>query len=396
MRKNRSIMEGTLRIGLAVVALVVTSAPAATQSMDQRWLPWLGCWEPVAEAGTDEIVCVRPTEESSAVEVLRYDGAEVLAREVLWADGGRHPTDREGCDGWDRGSFSSDMLRVFLSSEHSCEGGVSQKGAGIMTISGPDEWLDIRVMGMGDERMAWVQRFRVVTDERVDEAGFREVVDEHGWSAGTARLIARAPLNVDDVIEASAAAPTEAVEALLAERSDRLELSAGELVRMADAGVAESVIDIAVATSYPERFEVAAGPEQARVAVPMARGYRTFMSPFFYDPFYYYSPWSLRYGYGGYGYFGGYGYGYGYGYRPSVVVVDRVQQPHGRLVRGRGYTRSGGSSRPSSSGRTGISRSRGGVSGGGSSSGGSGVSSGGSGAKSSTGRTAKPRGGGEL
>jgi hypothetical protein len=393
MHKDRSIVEATLRLGLAAVALLVTAAPASTQGLDQRWMPWLGCWEPVTETGTEEIVCIRPTEETGAVEVLRYDGAEVLAREVLWADGARHATDREGCDGWDRGAFSADMLRVFLSSEHSCEGGVIQEGAGIMAISAPDEWLDVRVVGMGEERMAWVQRFRTLSDERVDEAGFREVVDEHGWSAGTARLIARAPLSVDDVIEANAAAPTEAVEALLAERADRLELDADELVRMADAGVPESVIDIAVATSFPERFQVAAGPEQARVAVPMARGYRTFMSPFFYDPFYY-SPWSFRYGYGSY--FGGYypygGWGYGYGYRPSVVVVDRVQPSHGRLVRGRGYSRSG-SGQPAGTGRTGMSRSRGSSGGG---SGGAGVSSGGSGSGSSTGRTARRRGGGEL
>ena len=154
MHKNRSIMGLTARLGLAVVALAVTAGLGSAQAVDQRWMPWVGCWEPVTETGTDEIVCVRPTEEASAVEVLRYDGAEVLAREVLWADGELHPTAREGCDGWDRGAFSADMLRVFLSSEHSCEGGVSQEGAGIMTISSPDEWVDIRVMGMGDERMA--------------------------------------------------------------------------------------------------------------------------------------------------------------------------------------------------------------------------------------------------
>jgi hypothetical protein len=386
MYKNRSITRGTFGLGFAALALSATVASASAQSVDARWLPWVGCWEPVeTETGTNEIVCVRPTDQAAAVEVVRFNGSEALAREVLWADGAQHETAREGCDGWERGSFSADMRRVFLASEHTCEGGAVQDGAATMAITGPDEWLDIRVMGMGDERMAWVQRFRLIVDQRIDEAGFGDVVDQYGWSAATSRLLARAPLDVDDVIEAHATVPTEAVEALLAERADPLELSAAELIRMSDAGVPDHVIDIAVATSYPEKFQVAAGGPRAQG--PMARGYRSFMSPFFFDPFY--SPYSLRYGFnsfygGGYGYYGGYGYGYGYGYRPTTIVVDRVDRDHGRVLNGRGYSRTRSGGTPSGSGRSGVRSSGGGASGG------SAARSGGS---SST-RKAKPRGGG--
>ena len=55
------------------------------------------------------------------------------------------------------------------------------------------------------------------------------------------------------------------------------------------------------------------------------------------------------YGYGP-GYYGGFGYyggGYGYGYRPTVVIVDRVDdtpRPRGRVIAGRGYRNPGSSS----------------------------------------------------
>jgi hypothetical protein len=121
----------------------------------------------------------------------------------------------------------------------------------------------------------------------------------------------------------------------------------------------------------------------------------------FFDPFYgygygygydryLYDPYGYRTGYG----YGGYGYGYGYPgtFRPTFVVIDTRQdpEPQGRVVNGRGYTRttrapasSGPATAPSSSsGSTTESSSSGEGSSGGSSSSGSGTS---------TGRTAQPR-----
>lgn len=391
VRRRSGLRAGGALGAIAMLAALGAAPSASAQTWDARWLPWLGCWAPVGAAETDDLLCLRPAEALGSVEALRVSGGEVVSREVLWADGVRHDTEREGCTGWEEGRFSSDVRRVYMTSEHVCEGGMVQEGGAIMALASPDEWLDVRVTGMGGERTAWVQRYRLVDQETAAAAGFGDILEaDRAWNARAARLVASTSLEVDDVIEAAGQVPPEAVTALLAERADRLDLDAAELIRMSEAGVPDDVIDVAVAVSYPDKFALAAGgPEEAR---GQYRGYRSFMSPFGFDPFY--GPWSLRYGYG-YGYglygyypYGGWGYG-GYGYRPTVVIVDRAAE-HGRVVRGRGYTRSrGGTAGPSGSPAYVPSGQRGqpGVSSGGSASGGSGA------ARPSTGRKAKPRGG---
>lgn len=401
MTMKHCLSRGALAMGLAIAVLGAAS-PAGAQDVDPRWLPWIGCWSPTAEDPALELVCVRPAQQQGAVELLRLSENAVTAREVLWADGARHDTSRETCTGWEQGTFSQDGRRLFLKGEFTCEG-VTQQTAGVIAMASPAAWIDVRVAGMGGESVAWVQRYNTATTEATDEAGFGDLLADRAWSVATARMVAAGSMDVDDIIEASANVPDEAVQALLAERGDRFELDAAELVRMEAAGVSGDVIDVAVAVSYPRRFQLDTGRNDVDVSAldtgSLRRRPRTAygVGPAFYDPFY--MPWSLRYGYFGYGYGYGYspyswgsygGYGYPFGYRPTVVVVDHVDPgPRGRVVNGRGYTRGGGGASSGGSGGYVPSRSGAGGSVGGST-GGSGSGSGGT----STGRTAKPRGGG--
>lgn len=402
MSKQRN--AGILTLASALVALsTLAPAPAsAQQSVDPRWTPWIGCWVPLNDPATNDLLCVRPGTQAEAVEVVRVSNLKVVSREVIWADDQHHETARGDCQGWEQGSFSQDGRRVFTTSDHSCENGAEQTGAGIMAIAANGEWLDIRVAGMGGQQMAWVQRYRAADDMQTEAAGFSDLLDQ-SWPTRAARLVASQPMDVDDVIEASEQVPAEAVKALLAERRDRLGLNSDAVVRMADNGVAPEVIDVAVAVSFPKTFHVAsAAGEVERSALDQGSIRRRwayqgdYMGSTFFDPFY--APWSLRYGYygydpyfyGRYGAYGGYGYGYGYGgtywgYTPSVVVVEPTTRTHGRVINGRGYTRSRGSSAGGGGSRS-VVPSR---SGGGSSASPSSRSGG-----SSSGRTAKPRGGG--
>lgn len=396
MTMKHTLARGALALGTAI-AVMGAASPASAQEGDPRWLPWIGCWAPANPTPGLDLVCVRPAEQAGAIEMLRISDNTVSAREVLWADGQRHDTSRESCTGWDMGTFSEDGRRLFLKGEYTCEG-VTQETAGIIAMASPVAWVDIRVAGMAGEDVAWVQRFHAAPATDVEAAGFGDILEDQGWSVATARLVASADLDVDDVIEASAMVPAEAVQALLAEKGDKFELTAADLLRMADAGVSDDVIDVTVAVSYPERFRLNTGQEE-QVAVSALdtgslRRRPIYGAVGYYDPFY--SPWSLRYGYYGYGYGYGYspysygwgygGYGYGYGYRPTVVVVDQVERSHGRVVNGRGYSR--GRSPASGGGSGGYTWGRSG------SSGSAGAASSGAGSRgSSTGRTAKPRGG---
>lgn len=400
MTHRRSFRSAVLTLGLALLSLGAAGS-ASGQDVDPRWLPWLGCWAPSADNTGVDLVCVQPSEQAGAVELLRVVEGAVASREVLWADGRRHDTSRESCEGWEEGHFSADGRRLFTRGEYVCEG-MTQQVAGVIAMASSVAWIDVRTAGMGGENVAWVQRYHAAPAAEVEAAGFGDILGERAWAVATARMVAAHTLDVDDLIEASGALPPEAVEALVAERQDRFELTSDDLIRMADAGVADDVIDVAIAVSYPERFQLRTDQDQVAVSALDTGSLRrrwtrpaAFMGPAFYDPFY--MPWSLRYGYGYRSWYGWdpYGYGWSYGgYRPTVVVVDQVERDHGRVVNGRGYTRgrsysggsrdAGGSYAPARSGATGSGSAQ-------PSTGSSGASSRGS----DTGRTARRRGGGE-
>jgi hypothetical protein len=258
----------------------------------------------------------------------------------------------------------------------------------------PMEWVDIKAV----EGSPWVLRYRLARASKVQEAGMENVVASRASAVKAARIAASAPLTEDDLIDAAGKVDGVALEALIVERGDAFSVNSGMLIRLADAGVPESVIDLVVALSYPDRFAVKSGPGQIQEnrvdpGYPPRR-YGMSMGIGFFDPWYWgygASSWYSPYYYGGYGPGYGYGYGYGYGgypyYRPSVIVVQ-PRGSYGQMIKGQGYTRGG-------SGSTGgQARPRGSAVGSGSGSrspSSPGVSSGGS---SSSGRTAKPRGGG--
>jgi hypothetical protein len=331
-------------------------------------------------------------EEGSGVELVTWAGGEVISTEIIQADGMPRQSEREGCSGMEEADFSAMGGRVYLKADYVCEGGERRAATGLMAMLNPMEWLDVKVVQAAGQKVPWTLRYRLARASRVAETGMENVVAPRAMAVKGARIAASRKIMVDDIVEAVGKVDAEAVEALIVERGDPLDVNADVLLALSDAGVSESVIDLVVAVSYPDRFAVKPGsveqirPERTGYAYPGAYGrpYRySFWNPYFYDPFY-----------SGYGYYGGYGgyYGYGYGggyYRPTTVVVQpRPSGPsqRGRVVKGRGYTRTGsgytgssGGSRSPSSGRV--------------------TSSGGtsrSGSARSTGRTAKPRGGGGL
>jgi hypothetical protein len=396
---------GGLITGALLLAGAIPSPLAAQDEVDSRWLPWLGCWEASTGEAETPLVCIHPLAGGEGVELQTWAEGGLTASEAIYTDGLDHEATRQGCEGWESAQFSDDGHRVYLRSNYICEGGISRESTGLLAMANPMEWLDVKVVEVEGQEVPWVLRYRLARASRVEEAGVEDIVAPRAMAVKAARMAAASPLEESDIVEAVGKVQPAAVQALIAERGDRLRLDADMLVRLAEAGVPEDVIDLTVAVSYPDRFQISAGtPEE----IPSERSYRG------YDPYYgsgysrwsFWNPFNYRYGlyspyyyggYGGYGAYGGYGGyygGWGGYYRPVTVYVeprDVDDQPRGRVVNGRGYTRgtTGGSS-------GGGSRS-GGVSSGGASSRSGGVSSSGTrsgGSSSSTGRTAKRRGGG--
>jgi len=389
MTKQRTAGIGSaLFVAAGMMLAAGPLSPVAAQEMDERWLAWMGCWQPVRTSTSadapESLLCFRPSAAEAGVEMIAVEDGEIAAREVVRADGLPHEATLDGCSGSRRAVFASRPGRVFMDVDQVCEGGVDRLSSGMFAMISSEAWIDARVVTVGDEKLTWVTRYRLATQSQAEAVGLGEIAADRSMAVRSLRLAASGRYSVGDIIEAQAHVDPEAVEAWIVEHETPLAVDADRLVQLADAGVSEGVIDMMIARSYPERFAVSTGGDGGDGPWLGRAGY--------YDPFYgwgypYYGRFGYRYGYGyspfgfGYGYPLGYGYGYGYGYGPTIIRTE-PRNSGGRVINGRGY--SSGSSRIGTR-STGSSRGTASI----------GSSSSGSGGRS-TGRTARRRGGGDL
>ncbi len=391
---GRALLGGAVLCG-------ALSLPGAAQEMDARWSAFIGCWLPT---GSEQpgLLCFRPS--GAGVEMFNVVEGEVTAVEPLVADGVARPVAAEGCTGTERVEFSEDGLRAFTHSDFQCAGEV-RSGSGVMAFINASQWIDVRSLSVGGDAVAWAQSYEPAGAAVLAAQGVVDPAAANANLVRAARIRAARDIEIADVEEAARRVEPRAVEVWVAARETEFELTGSELVRLADAGVPESIIDVMVAVSYPDRFVVSpegAASEAERMAMAdrYPPGYRRGYGSYLFNPFrdpsgFRYSPLYSRFGAYGYDGFGGLYGGYGgyWGYVPATIIVQPANptpQPRSRMVPGRGYTRdtssggsSGGSGGPpaSSSGSGGGDRS---------SSDGGGGSSSGDGSRSS-GRTAQPR-----
>jgi hypothetical protein len=425
-------MLTTRRIALSAMTIaLVASAGAAvgaqTPAADARWHAWIGCWQNAAIDGGSSLVCVTPTSNPAAVQVATVSKGAIVTRDTIDASGTQLTVNKQGCKGWQSGTFSPDSRRVYLHSDMSCDG-AKRTGTAILAISPAGEWLEVQGVTAGGNTGVRVIHYASALPSAAALPAELASSSADRLATSAARAAAGSALAVSDIAEAVKQVDTTVVQAWLIERGAKFKLGAHELLQLADAGVPSSVTDVMIGIAYPDHFALqqrASGPlnaaaftssDSARLASRFlsercANGYNPFMySVGFVDPCA--VLYSSRFGYGlgygnayGYGYgsspYGSYPYGYGYGnggyysagYYAPVVVVKGEPPEHGRVVNGRGYsqgTSSGTSSTPGASTSSAGSSSSGS---GGSSSASSGASSSSSSGSSSSGgdRTAHPR-----
>lgn len=426
----------TFRLLLAAGAVMATAGTAAAQTntpSPDRWAPWMGCWQIAEEsvqdtaalldemAGTSSarasttpnaMVCVAPSADGGATMTTIVNNQPVLVETVV-ADGARRPLTDDSCRGWQQADWSPLAARVYAQAEITCGDKPARTVSGLATIVAGPRWLDLQVVESEGRKSMRVRRYRRAADQTHAEA-----------VPSTLRALATMPLGgkltLADIKEASARVPAEAVQAAVLELSaGGYDLDANRLRELDAAGVPDSVLDLMVAISFPERFVV-----ERRAATggggygggfgPYGGGYGRYgggfdpmwgafgMWPYYVvDPFYYsyYSSMYSPFGYRSWRYYDPYSYG-----GPGVIIIDPGTEGtpqasgDGRVVDGRGYTRirrnePDPATRAGSNSGWGTS-SAGAASGSGGSSGTSGVSSGGysgGGGSGGGGRTAVPR-----
>jgi hypothetical protein len=413
MNKNPIVRVLACAVVVSLAGTGLARAQQAARNVDERWLPWLGCWELLQDGDTvslqaDELrVCVEPAPEGGVTMTTRSGDTAAFAQTIV-ADGFDRPVGDPACVGTERAEWSLDGTRLFAHAELACGAQPLRRVSGLTVMAAGGTWLDVQAVEIEGQESVRVRRYRRAADQSPVAAAVPPALLDR---AGTASFAAGSfPFTIATVIEASRHVAAAAIEAALLETRPRLVVNRDTLVRLDEAGVDDGVVDLMVALAYPDRF-VLERPDSAPVVSYTGRvGGSYGFDPLWYgldgfgpDYYYYYyapfgySAWGRYNGYSPY-YYRGNTFTVGPGGRPGGGVRD---DSPGRVVNGRGYTRvrprTNQDSEPATS-------SRGGSRGGRSSSGGasaesSGGSSGGtatpqgasSGGSESGGRTAVPR-----
>ncbi len=318
-------------IAIATVAwMAITSAPSHAdprdggESTNAGRLAWIGCW--VHRAETDQPspepnpkaqrLCVESGNAPASLVLRAMAGDEVVAEQLLIVDGSKQQVSQDGCDGWKRSSLSADQHRLYLEAETTCEDGNQIRLSGASLIVSAGHWVDISVTRVGAERALVVRHYLRVSDEPTKEEADGQLVPTLHLpgtlpdTKSVARVVAAAPLEVDDVVEALDHLDSSVVEAMIVESETRFEMDAALLLRLDRAGVPGQIIDLMVAVSYPAEFAIDDEPVTTYVVLDNRS----------------WGVWPY-----GYGYWYWYGYDHDHGNRPPRNA--------GRAIGGAGYTR---------------------------------------------------------
>ena len=399
IRWSAAIVVAIAALALPAVALAQPLGEPPTATVDQRWLPWIGCWQLVEEAGAlpeaagdlvafadSVLVCVTPAAPPApATDVLvttLADGEPVLV-ETLSADGVEHPVDQSECRGRRRIAWSEDGARLYTRAELTCSArDDARRLSAVGLMADTRTWLALELVEAGERAAVTVRRYRRTGDVTTLSAAGPTLTADLLARARTAALrTGDADLSIDAVIEAADALEAPVLEALLVETETWFDLDGRALIRLDDGGVPGDIIDMLVALSFPDDFQVrrsapSGGGGGGFPGSWGSYGYDTWY-PYYAAPFGYYygwSPYNSLYGWGDYyylnpGYYGG----------PGSLITEAPDMGEGRISRGYGYTRV--ATRQDSGGRRAQPRGTsggGGVFGGGGSSGGSSSGGGGS------------------
>jgi len=346
---RHAISRSLLVLPLILLAgpLAAMEAPDGEREQDTRWLAWLGCWED-AEGDDGLLVCFYPLSGVDGVEIRTYLDDEMLAVEDVVADGRAVPVTEGGCEGTRTARWSEDGARVFITSELRCGEGVTRTTSGVMALSDRGrELLEIHASGAtGHDPVVGARKFIPASRSSLETAGVEAPARDRHLAVQTARSVVSAPLDPGDVVEAVDIVGGDVTRALIAEIGAPFALSASLARDLARQGVPGDVLDVMVAVSHPERFDVEGTTWEASEAPPVrAADYGTRAAPWstrrrapihigygFYDPFFFGSGF---YGPGWYypGFVGG-------PFPGRVIVVQpRVRDRQARVSPNSGYTR---------------------------------------------------------
>jgi len=351
---------------LLALTLTATSAfaqqpatPAGDKTtVDARFSAWLGCWRLDDDlSGTGARMCITP--EKNGVRLQTLAGTQKGIDEVVIPDGVDHPIVDKECTGTERSEFSADGSRLFRTTGVVCGKEAPRTVKSVAFMAPGPAWILVQhVTGESALNSVRVQRYRRSANQNLADGSRAPQPDPLSTRARTTPE--NTQWDIEDVIEANAKLPAEALQAALTEVHHGFDLNKKTLVALDNGKVDDQVIDLMVALTYPKKFVVqrAGTPTTPSGVITGGGWFDPFMAPLMssammdcYTPYgygyrSYYSLCGWGYGPMSYGYYGGYGYPYYpyYGWvdignvPPSGGGGSAGPVPQGKVVNGRGYT----------------------------------------------------------
>ena len=326
---------------LIFLGTILLLSSTASANFDQRWNPWVGCWELIddeqkepfvdsSQDGADSLpinglVCLRPTEDQTGVTVETTSDGNQFFEETVIANGKRNPSSKGNCKGWQQNNWSNDGHRLFTKAKLTCnnpgDGKFSTREitvTGLSMMTPPMNWTEVQVVESSTGRAVVIRRYRPAEDNRnVSNNAFHSpygVVTE--------------PMSVTDVVEASRYVAPEAIEVAILEHDEGFDLNSNTLLQLDEANIRPAIIDLMVALTFPDQFNV----KQDHTSYSYG-GRRPFGNPYYYRSSF---PYSFSYPY----YLVPFGYYYWYAPYDPYYVVRPMRTPairHGRVTKN-GYT----------------------------------------------------------
>src|SRR5437879_792645 len=100
---TNTMIRRTSGAAAVALALALLTSPASAQTSGPRWQAWMGCWAPSLTARNTvdlkvaPVVCVSPTSNADAAELVTMNDTKVLSRDTIDASGAEHIYTTKNC-----------------------------------------------------------------------------------------------------------------------------------------------------------------------------------------------------------------------------------------------------------------------------------------------------------
>jgi uncharacterized membrane protein YgcG len=201
------------------------------------------------DRGEKVTIEIRATPDGKGIEITRKSAKQPDVTEVLTLDGSKKQVNAENCSGWQSARLIREAGVIATSSEITCKGTGSFATSDLKMFLAADQMVDILAIKAGEQTRLAVRRMEFERDLASQES-------RQSLPATAARTALSAPWNLETVIELSASIDSSVLEAALIEKHTYLKLTSKSLKQLKQANVPESIIDLLVAISLPDKFQI--------------------------------------------------------------------------------------------------------------------------------------------